>query len=74
MSAEIVALALFAAALHAAWNTLIKISGDRVAVMAMVTLVGSLISTFLLKEGFGVWRFISAGLVALGLMLNRGQR
>lgn len=44
MSDEIVALVLFAAALHAAWNTLIKISGDRVAVMALVTLAGSLIS------------------------------
>ena len=44
MSIEIAALVLLAAALHAGWNTLIKISGDRVAVMAFVTLAGSLLS------------------------------
>ena len=44
MSIEIAGLVLLAAALHAGWNTLIKISGDRVAVMAFVTLSGSLIS------------------------------
>ncbi len=44
MSIEIAALVLLAAALHAGWNTLIKISGDRVAVMAFVTLSGSLFS------------------------------
>lgn len=44
MSFEIAALVLLAAALHAGWNTLIKISGDRVAVMAFVTLSGSLFS------------------------------
>lgn len=44
MSLEITALVLLAAALHAGWNALIKISGDRVAVMAFVTLAGSLIS------------------------------
>jgi hypothetical protein len=32
------------------------------------------ISTFLLREGFGVWRFVSAGLITLGLMLTRSQR
>lgn len=44
MSFEITALVLLAAALHAGWNTLIKISGDRVAAMAFVTLSGSLFS------------------------------
>jgi drug/metabolite transporter (DMT)-like permease len=44
MSPEITAIVLLAAALHAGWNTLIKISGDRVAVMAFVTFAGSLIS------------------------------
>lgn len=44
MSIEITAIILLAAALHAGWNTLIKMSGDRVAVMAFVTLVGSLLS------------------------------
>lgn len=44
MTIDIILLVLLAAALHAGWNTLIKISGDRVAVMAFVTLAGSLIS------------------------------
>jgi len=34
------ALLWLAAALHAGWNALIKISGDRIAVMAVVTLAG----------------------------------
>lgn len=51
------------------------------APMAMVSalretsvLFAAVISTFLLREGFGVWRFVSAGLIALGLMLTRSQR
>lgn len=48
MSIEITAIVLLAAAFHAGWNTLIKISGDRVSVMAFVTLAGSLISLLLL--------------------------
>ena len=44
MPLEITAIVLLAAALHAGWNALIKISGDRIAVMAFVTLAGSLIS------------------------------
>lgn len=44
MSPEVSALVLLAAALHAGWNTLIKISGDRVSVMAFVTFAGSLLS------------------------------
>ena len=37
-------------------------------------LLVALISTFVLKEGFGVWRFVSAGLVSLGLMLTRSDK
>jgi len=48
MEIELVALILLAAALHAGWNALIKISGDRVAVMAFVTLTGSILSMFAL--------------------------
>jgi len=48
MDIEIVALVLFAAALHAGWNALIKIRGDRIAVMAFVTLSGSFLSLFAL--------------------------
>lgn len=36
-------------------------------------LFAALISTFLLKEGFGAWRFISAGLIACGIGLTRYQ-
>jgi drug/metabolite transporter (DMT)-like permease len=48
MSFEVTALVLLAAALHAGWNALIKISGDRIAVMAVVTLAGSFLSLFAL--------------------------
>ncbi len=44
MSLEVGALVLLAAALHAVWNALIKIQGDRLAVMAVMTAAGSLIS------------------------------
>lgn len=49
------------------------------APMAMVSalretsvLFAAILSTFLLKEGFGVWRFISTSLVALGLFASKG--
>lgn len=48
MTLEITLLILLAAALHAGWNALIKISGDRIAVMAVVTLAGSFLSMFAL--------------------------
>lgn len=34
-------------------------------------LFAALISTFILKEGFGVWRFVSVGLIACGIGLTR---
>jgi uncharacterized membrane protein len=34
-------------------------------------LFAAVISTFILKEGFGVWRFISAGLISCGITLSR---
>lgn len=34
-------------------------------------LFAAVISTFILKEGFGVWRFVSAGLIACGIGLSR---
>jgi uncharacterized membrane protein len=50
------------------------------APMAMVSslretsvLFAAVLSTFVLKEGFGVWRFVSASLVTLGLVLGRGK-
>lgn len=71
METEVVALVLLAAALHAAWNTLIKISGDRVAVMALVTLAGSLISLLFLpfveSPDPASWPFL-----ALTILLHTG--
>ncbi|EHA16362.1 hypothetical protein HAL1_06765 [Halomonas sp. HAL1] len=34
-------------------------------------LFAALISTIILKEGFGVWRFVSSGLIACGIALTR---
>lgn len=48
MTYDVALLILLAAALHAGWNALIKISGDRIAVMAVVTLAGSILSIFAL--------------------------
>ena len=48
MALEITLLILLAAALHAGWNALVKISGDKIAVMAVVTLAGSILSLFAL--------------------------
>lgn len=52
-----------------------------VAPMAMVSalretsvLFAALISTFVLKEGFGVWRFVSASLIALGLAATKAGK
>ncbi|GLQ57168.1 EamA family transporter [Devosia nitrariae] len=44
MSSEIVLVVLFAAALNAGWNALVKVSGDRIATMAIVTFMGALVS------------------------------
>ena len=44
MSVEIVGLVLVAAAFHATWNALIKIRGNRLIVMVVVTLAGSAFS------------------------------
>ena len=50
------------------------------APMAMVSalretsvLFAAPISMFVLREGFGVWRFVSAGLITLGLALSRSR-
>ena len=37
MSIEVAAIVLLAAALHAGWNALIKVRGDRLIVMAVAT-------------------------------------
>jgi drug/metabolite transporter (DMT)-like permease len=48
MSIEITLIVLLAAMLNAGWNALIKVSGDRIAVMALVTLLGALLSSLAL--------------------------
>lgn len=48
MTYDVTLLILLAAVLHAGWNALIKISGDRIAVMAVVTMAGSILSVFAL--------------------------
>jgi drug/metabolite transporter (DMT)-like permease len=48
MTTEILLLVLLAAALNAGWNAMIKVSGDRVATMAVVTLMGALVSLLVL--------------------------
>jgi drug/metabolite transporter (DMT)-like permease len=71
MSLEIGALVLLAAAMHAGWNALIKIQGDRLAVMAVVTAAGSFISLAVLP-------FVDAPdpaswpLLALTILLHTG--
>lgn len=71
MSTEITAVVLLAAVLHAGWNTLIKVSGDRVAAMAVITLAGSLLSMLFLP-------FVEAPdpaswpLLALTILLHTG--
>jgi drug/metabolite transporter (DMT)-like permease len=71
MSLEVAAIVLLAAALHAGWNTLIKIGGDRVAVMAVVTLFGSLISLplvpFVAAPALASWPFL-----AVTILLHTG--
>ncbi len=71
MSLDITAIVLLAAFLHAGWNAVIKVSGDRVAVMACITLAGSLMSLIVLP-------FVAAPdpaswpLLALSILLHTG--
>lgn len=43
MEPAVLALVLFAAVLHAGWNALLKVNGDRLAAMAMITVSSGLI-------------------------------
>lgn len=67
MSIEIALLVLLAAALNAGWNALIKVSGDRIASMAIVTFSGSLISLlalpFVVMPDPGSWPLLAAAIV-----------
>jgi drug/metabolite transporter (DMT)-like permease len=55
------------------WALTVAPMGTVSALRETSVLFAALISTFVLKEGFGVWRFISAGLVTLGLVINRAR-
>jgi drug/metabolite transporter (DMT)-like permease len=67
MSLEVIGLVLVAAAFHATWNALIKIRGDRLIVMVVVTLAGSLFSLlvvpFVGAPAPASWAFLAASIV-----------
>src|SRR5712691_76556 len=69
MSVEMIALVLLAAAFHATWNALIKIKGDRLIVMVVITLAGSmfslLVAPFVEAPAPASW-----GLLALSIVLH----
>lgn len=71
MSFEIFALVLVAAAFHAMWNALIKIRGDRLIVMVVITLAGSafslLVVPFVGAPAPASWPFL-----ALSIVLHTG--
>lgn len=71
MPFDVTLLVLLAAALHAGWNALIKISGDRMAVMAVVTLAGSILSVFALPF-VGSPNPASWPLLALTILIHTG--
>jgi phosphonate utilization associated putative membrane protein len=67
MSTTIVAIVLFGALLHAAWNTLVKSSGDKELDIALVHALGAVVVLPVLAlTGLpppGAWPFIGASLV-----------
>ena len=71
MSLEISALVLVAAIFHATWNAIIKIRGDRLIVMVVVTLAGSafslLVVPFVGTPAPASWAFL-----ALSILLHTG--
>lgn len=71
MSLEIIVLVLFAAAFHAMWNALIKIRGDRLIVMVVVTLAGSVFS-LLVVPFVGAPAPASWAFLALSIVLHTG--
>ncbi|UCG39797.1 MAG: EamA family transporter [bacterium] len=70
-----VALAGSAMQLAAYWIVLWALSAAPMASVSALretsVLFAALMSTFLLREGFGAWRFVSAVLVTLGLVATR---
>jgi drug/metabolite transporter (DMT)-like permease len=67
LTLEAAALVLLAALFHASWNALVKTSGDRLAVIAMVNGVGSVIAIsalpFVVIPAPESWIFLGASIV-----------
>lgn len=71
MTVEVIGLVLLAAAFHATWNALIKIRGDRLMVMVVVTLAGSVFS-LLVAPFVGVPAPASWAFLAVSIVLHTG--
>jgi drug/metabolite transporter (DMT)-like permease len=56
------------------WALAVAPMGSVSALRETSVLFAALISTLVLKEGWGAWRFISVALVSFGLMLQRVQK
>ncbi len=67
MSLEITVIVLLAAMLNAGWNALVKVGGDKIAVMAVITLFGSVISTlalpFVVMPDPASWPFLALAIL-----------
>ncbi len=67
MDIYVALLVLFAAAMHAGWNALVKVGGDRLMVMMAVTLFGSLVSLaalpFVPIPAVASWRLLALSIV-----------
>ncbi len=67
MTIEIFLLVLLAAALHAGWNTIVKMRGDRLVIMAIIALAGGVFSVpgiFLFPApALEVWPLLAASII-----------
>jgi len=67
MSVAVFAVVLFAAALHATWNAIVKRAGDKLLTMILVTTAGGLIAAaalpFLPPPNAASWPYIAVSLV-----------
>ncbi len=67
MTSAVFGMVLSAALLHAVWNALVKVHGDRLVVLAMITVSGGVASLFVLPfvafPAPAVWPYIWASLI-----------
>ena len=72
MTNEVFIAILAAAAMNAAWNTAVKVGGDKLTVMAITTLIGSLISlpavAFIKIPDTGSWMLLGLSMAAALLL------